>query len=120
MPTFAEIVETLPQGTKALLHTEINKFTRFLGMDVKTLNAEQLSALLSLLATEKNGLSVKVIQLETQLQEKKKELEKVEKEILEKYNISDISGLELKKEEASLALQAKLQELKDILDKTKA
>lgn len=119
MATLNEIILTLPEDSRAVLSTEIKKFDKFLGVEVSTLSAEQLSSLLSLLSTEKNQLSVKIIQQETQLEEKQKELNTQTKNILEKYGVTEISALEEKQKELEAELEKQLGLLKEALETTK-
>jgi hypothetical protein len=117
--TFQEIIETLPEESKTLLKAEIKKFEKFFDTDVQQLSAEQLSALLSTLNSEIQGLSVKLIQSEAQLEEKQKELDSQTEAILQKYSISDISELDGKKVELETELNKQLAMLKETMEKIK-
>jgi len=117
--TFQEIIETLPEESKTLLKAEIKKFEKFFDTDVQQLSAEQLSALLSTLNSEIQGLSVKLIQSEAQLEEKQKELDSQTEAILQRYSISDISELDGKKVELETELNKQLAMLKETMEKIK-
>lgn len=117
--TFQEIIETLPEESKILLKAEIKKFEKFFDTDIQQLSAEQLSALLSTLNSEIQGLSVKLIQSEAQLEEKQKELNSQTEAILQKYSISDISELDGKKVELETELNKQLAMLKETMEKIK-
>lgn len=113
--TLQDIINALPEETKTIFREEVKKFQKFFQTDIKTMSGEQLASLLSALSSEKSALSVKIIQLETQLAEKQKELDSKIKEILDKYQISDLSLLEKKKEEIEAELEKQLSVLKEVV-----
>ena len=113
-----DIFNAMPEESQKLFQEEIKKFQRFLDSDIKTMSPEQLSSLLSVLATEKSNLSVKIIQLETQLQSRQRELDVKMKEIQTKYGVADIGGLEKKKQDVERELEQHLLVLKQIVEKS--
>lgn len=111
-----EIFNGLPDKGKETIRAEVMALKPYLNKPVSELSRQEVTDLLSLLGKERDALSVKVIQTETQLETKQKELDEKLKALFESHGVTDIAGLDAKRAALEKELDAEFGTLRTILE----